>query len=341
MATFRDFYDAGNIPEDVIRSFYDVSPRDIRFSGSIEQLGADSVKKEFFEHKLNTPDKDNALPDGASISTDDTSQGDRYANYCQMPDRNIALGDQAEASDSFGPNITKFDTQLEYRTQELYRDIEAATLSENASVIPVGNTVAAKLAGFFAWVRTNTEHGAGAGADGGWNSGTGVVDSPTPGTTEALSETKMLSVLQKCEEQGGKPDQMQMIPRLKSKFSSFMFTSSARIGAIYTPTPGGQGGATAVGSVQMYESDFGALEVISNNVMQPESSGSGTERTNLAIIDTRYWAIASQWDPRAKRLGADGSGETWMVTCSKTLCALNERSSGAVRDIDYTQNMIA
>lgn len=341
MSDFETFYTAGNIPEDVVRAFYDVSPRDNRFTGSIEQMGADSVKKEFFEHKLNTPNKDNASPDNAAASGDDTSQGDRYADYCQLPQRNISLGDQAEASDSFGPNITKLDTQLEYRTTELYRDIEAAALSENASVIPVGNTTAAKLAGFFAWVRTNTRFGPTTGADGGWNTGTGVVDSPTPGDTRALSEAEILDVLAECEEQGGNPDEFMMIPRLKSKFSSFMFTSSARIGAIYTPTPGGQGGATAVGSVQVYESDFGACEVISNNVMQPEVATGGSERTNFAIIDTRYWSCATQWDPRAKRLGPTGTGETWQVTCSKTLCALNERASGAVRDINYTLDMVA
>lgn len=340
MATFEDFYTAGNIPEDVIRSFYDVSPRDNKFSGSIEQIGADSVKKEFFEHKLNTPNKDNASADGADATGDDTSQGDRYANYCQMPERNISLGDQAEASDSFGPNITKLDTQLEYRTTELYRDFEASSLSENASVIPISNTTAAKSAGFFAWVRTNTKFGA-TGADGGWNTGTGVVDAPTAGTTRALSETEILDVLALCEEEGGNPNQFMMIPRLKSKFSSFMFTSSARIGAIYTPTSGGEGGATAVGSIQVYESDFGACEVVSNNVMQPEVATGGSERTNFGIIDTQYWACASQWDPRSKRLGPTGTGETWQCTTSKTLCALNERSSGAVRDINYTLDMVA
>ncbi len=336
MATFRDFYDAGNIPEDVISAFYDISPKDIKFSGAVEQIGADSVKKEYFEHTLNAPDKDNAVPDGAVATGDDTTQGDRRVNYCQMPDRMITLGDQAQASEGFGPNITKFETQLEHRTQELYRDFEASTLSENASVIPVGNTVAAKSAGFFAHVATNTNFGA-TGADGGWNSGTGVVDAPTAGTPRALSEGDLLSVLADTNVQGGDPNQLQMIPQLKQKFSNFMFTSSSRIGAIYTPTPGGQGGATAVGSVQMYESDFGALEVISNRIMQPEEA----TRTNLAVIDTEYWAVASQWDPSAKRLGPTGTGETWQVTCSKTLCALNERSSGAVRDINHTLDMVA
>ena len=338
MATFDDFYQAGNIPEDVIRAFYDISPTDIRFTGEIEQMAADSVKKEWFEHVLNAPDKDNAVPDGAVASGDDTTQGDRIWNYCQMPDRNISLGDQAEASDSYGPNITKFESQLEYRTKELYRDCEASALSNNASVAPVGSTTAAKSAGFFAWVKTNTN---GSGADGGFDSGTGIVAASAEGITRALSEGHILGVLEECNVQGGDPNQFQMIPQLKSKFSNFLFTSSARIGAIYTPTPGGQGGATAVGSIQMYESDFGALEVISNRIMQPENSTGGSERTNFAIIDTQYWAVASQWDPRAKRLGPTGTGENWQVTHSKTLCALNERSSGAVRDIDYTLDMVA
>lgn len=338
MATFHDFYIAGNIPEDVIRTFYDISPTDRKFSGAIEQDGAASAIKEYFEHTLNAPNKNNAVVDGADVSTDSTSQGDRRKSPCQLTEHVIKLGDQAENSDGFGPNITKLDTQLEYRTQESYRDIEAATLSENASVIPT-DAVAGKLPGFFAAATTNVRVGAG-GSGGGWNSGTGVFDAPTPGTPRALPESQIHEVLSEISVQGGMPDMLQMIPQLKSKFSNFMMTSSARIGAIYTPTQGGGNGATAVASIQMFESDFGAMEVISNPIMQPEVATPGSERTNLAIIDSRYWSCATQWDPRAKRLGSTGHGETWLVNCSKTLCALNERSSGAVRDIDYAADMV-
>lgn len=334
MSNFQDFYAAGNVPEDVISAFYDISPTDYRFISSIEQVSADSAYKEYFEHSLAAPDKDNAAIDGADITDYDTSQGDRRLSPCQLTERGIQLGDQAEGSDGFGPNITKFDTQLEYRVQESYRDIEAAALSENASQIQVSGATPGKLPGFFACVATNTRFGGGGGADGGWN-GT-IFAAPTPGTTRALPESEIHEVLAEINTEGGRPDQMHMIPLMKSQFTQYMMTSSARIGAIYTPTQGGSGGATAVASIQMFESDFGAMEVIANQIMQPEAA----DRTNVAIVDTRYWACATQWDPRAKRLGASGHGESWLVNCSKTLCALNEASSGAVRDVDHTTAMV-
>ena len=340
MAEFIDFYSAGNVPEDVIDALYDISPTDVRFTGGIEQQTASSAKKEWLEHALAVPNKDNAAIDAATMTDDSTSQGARIANYCQLTERGIKLGDQAEGSDGFG-SITSFETQLGYRVSETARDFEASALSENASVVPVASTTAAKSAGFFAFVKTNTRFGATTGADGGWNASTGVVDAPTAGDTEALSETDIHDVLSECNVSGGQPDQMHMIPQLKTKFSNFMMTSSARIGAIYTPTQGGEGGgATAVASIQMFESDYGALEVIANNIMQPEVNTPGSTRTNVALVDTRYWATATQWSARAKRLGATGHGESWLVSCSKALCALNEASSGAVRDIDYEIAMV-
>ncbi len=331
MSNFQDFYAAGNVPEDVIRAFYDISPTDARFTMGVEQVSADSAYKEYFEHALAAPDKNNAAIDGAAITDYDTSQGDRRLSPCQLPERGIQLGDQAEGSDGYGPNITKFDTQLEFRVQELYRDIEAAALSENASQLQVSGTTPGKLPGFFACVATNTRSN---GTDGGWN-GT-IFAAPTPGATRALPESEIHEVLAEINTQGGRPDQMHMIPLMKSQFTQYMMTSSARIGAIYTPTQGGSGGATAVASIQMFESDFGAMEVIANQIMQAEEA----TRTNVAIVDSRYWACATQWDPRAKRLGADGHGESWLVSASKTLCALNERASGAVRDVNHTVAMV-
>lgn len=340
MKTFADYYAAGNIPEDVINALYDISVIDRPLTGKIAHIGATSSIKEFLTKTLRKPSTTNAIIDGADAAADDTSQAERRKQPMQLQEAGIRMGDQAMDSDSFG-NIAKFETQLEDRTNEVYRDLEARSLSEKASVIPVTNTVAGEQAGFFAQVSTATSFGAGAGADGGWNAGTGVFDAPTPGTTRALAESQILGVLQTMSRNGANPDSMHLIPELKGKFSQFMMTSSSRVGVLVTQAPGGAGGATAVQSVMVYETDFGVLEVENNRIMQPEVETASSERANVAIVQRDMIECADQWTPRAKRLGPTGAGEKWQVTNSGGILVLNEKAHGAVRDIDYTLAMVA
>lgn len=335
MAVFADYYNAGNIPEDVINIVFDPSVREQPFLMRIAHIGSTSSIKEFLDTTLRTPNKDNAIIDGANSGTDDTSQGTRYKQPMQLYDGNIKLGDQAMESDSFD-SIADFSRQLRDRTDEQRRDIEATALSENASVLPT-NAVAAKAAGFFAQVKTATAFAAG-GADGGWNTGTGVFDAPTQATTPvALSEATLLGVMETANTNGANLDQMHMIPALKTKFSGFMMSSSSRIGTLITQAPSEVTGATAIQSVEVYKTDHGAVEVINNRIMQPEAA----TRTNVALVTSDMAQCVDQWTPRAKRLGPSGAGEQWQVTSSGGLILNSERSHGAVRDINPTLDMTA
>ncbi len=333
MANFPAFYNAGNVPEKVINQLFNIDPTEVIFQSRIEQDTQASGKHEFIEESLNAPDKNNARIDGVDNTDDSTNQGVRKFSWCQLTGRGITLGSQAESSDGFG-NITKFGRQLRNRTNETRRDREASYLSENASVEGVEGTTAGKSAGFFAWVATNTSFGAG-GSDGGF-SGT-TVSNPTPGTPRALSETDISTVHEQAFTAGGNIDCFQMIPALKTKWTNFMFTSSARIGAIYTPTQAGGDGATAIGSIQMYESNWGAVEVKANRIMQAEAA----DRTNLALVDSSMWANSVQFDVRAERLAKVGHARKWLVESSWTLLALNEKASAAVRDVNQTLDMVA
>ncbi len=338
MAVFADFYNAGNIPEDVINTLWDPSVRYGKYTNAIAHIGSTSSVKDFLDKTLRTPNAGNKIIDGGNSNRDDTSQGIRYEQPMQLADGNIVLGDQAMQSDSFG-NISDFSTQLGDRAAELDRDCEANALSALPSIKPTA-AIAAQAAGFFAQVSTATSHGA-TGSAGGWNSGTGVFDAPTDGTTRALSETDILSVMEQANTNGANLDQMHMIPALKTKFSNFMMTSSSRIGTLITNAPGDGTGATAVAAVDVYVSDHGTVEVVNNRLMQPENSTGGQERTNVAITETAMANCVDQWTPRAERLGRTGAGDTWQVTSSRATILLTERSHAGVFDINYTLDMVA
>jgi hypothetical protein len=330
MANFPAFYAAGNVPEAVINQLFMISPTETLFTSMIEQNTEPSGKHEFLKESLATPNPDNAAVDGAAISLgDSTGVAEREWDWCQLTERNIALGSQAETSDGFG-NITKFSRQLRDRTFETRRDREATYMSNNESVMGVEGATPGASAGFFACISTNVDTD---GTAGGWD-GTNVYDAPIVGTTRALSEAAISAVHQAAYTAGGNVDCFMMIPSLKAKWTDFMFTSSARIGAIYTPTQPGGSGATAIGSIQMYESNWGAVEVKANRVMQPVVATPGSRNTSFALIDSSKWANSVQFDVRAERLAKDGHADNWMVESSWTLLPLNEASSGGLLDID-------
>ena len=203
-------------------------------------------------------------------------------------------------------------------------------------MLPVADTIAGECAGFFAQVSTATAFGAG-GADGGWNASTGVFDAPTPGTAAAMSENTFLGICETMSVNGSMANKCHMIPQLKRRFSSYLFSSSSRIGVLVTETTAGQGGARSVASVQVIETDFFILELVNNRIMQPET----VSRTNLAIVQDDMAQCVDQWTPRAKRLGPTGAGEKWQVTNSFGTILLNERAHGAYRDIDYTTAVVS
>jgi hypothetical protein len=116
-----------------------------------------------------------------------------------------------------------------------------------------------------------------------------------------------------------------------------MMTSSSRVGVLVTQAPGGEGGATAVQSVMVYETDFGSLQILNNQIMQPAAA----DRADVAIFQTDMAQCIDQWTPRAKRLGSVGAGEKWQCTNSSGAILLTEKAHGAVFDNDPALPMVA
>ena len=336
---FAEYYADGMIPEDVINVAYDPSVINLPLLNNVDHIGTTSSIKEWFDKTLRAPNPNNAIVDGVDAVADDTSSGIRYRQPMQLQEAGIGLGDQAMESDSFD-NIADFSLQLEDRTNELRRDTESNALSSNASVLPAAPATAGKSAGFFAQVKTAVDVGGGAGAVGGWNDGTGVFDAPTAGTTRALSEGTLLTVMETAHGNGAELDRAYMVRQLKTKVSNYMMTSSSRVGVLVTQTPtDGNSPANAVQSVQTYYTDHGTIELINDRLMVPLVATPGSTNTGIAIMETAMAACVDQWTPRAKRLGPTGAGEKWQVTSSRGLILRTERSHAAVLDIDYELDM--
>lgn len=269
--------------------------------------------------------------DGQDMTDNDESIGTREGNQCQISTKQVNVSHRANQSNSVGRAGT-LTYQIMRAQQRLRRDVEATLISDVASVIGT-DAVAGVSAGYFAWVKTNTIFGA-TGADGGFD-GAGIVDAPTFGTKAALTETQIRDVAEMVYKEGGMTTKIMSIPDVIRSLSEYLFTSSARVA---TQTNYNQGenrdkSSTAYGAHTVFVTDFGQVLEMVPNRLQPASSGA-TDEAHMAFIDERYLRIAFLQGYQTRPLARTGLSEKRMVSVDFTLAVTNEKSQGAIRDID-------
>src|SRR5262252_1135901 len=176
MAAPADFLDAsdlknvlagGLIREDVLDQIFDISDIPTPFQDSINDGASfDNPYSEWTEDRLNAPNLANAVVSGSNATrVNRTNNGRRVGNHAQISTGEVAVTQRVENTDNIGRS-----DELAYQTgrglQELRRDVEAISLSRQASRADDGNATAGKTAGFPSWLVTNTQFGA-TGAAGG------------------------------------------------------------------------------------------------------------------------------------------------------------------------------
>lgn len=334
----------GLINEDVMQTIWDISAVPLPFT---DMIGTDTCKNEYKEwttDKLNTPDKTNATVDGADASGNNVATGERLGNHCQMPDKVVRVSTRAQAADTIGRS-NELAYQIMMRQRELRRDVEAICLSEQGSIADDGNTTAGRSAGFFAMIRDTGDTKAGnalCGTNGnrpGFVSG--VVDGATysttlfaAGTTRALSEELVRDAVQLAYEDGGNPTKLISVPAVIRAFSNYLFTSSARIASLYSEVGQGSGSSTATGSVNMFITDFGTVELVADRVMQPEVATVGSRRVNIGIIDPAYVSIGYLQGYQVEPLAKTGTADNRQMTVDFTLIVNNLNAHATICDID-------
>jgi hypothetical protein len=217
------------------------------------------------------------------------------------------------------------------RQRELRRDVEAIMLTQHASRADNG-TLTGLSAGFGAWLTTNTDRGAGAGADGGFASG--VVAAPVAGTTRALTETMIRDMVESIYTQGGDPSTAMSVPKLIRQISSYLFTSSARVATLQSDQGKSGEKATALGAVNIFVTDFGTLELIPNRLQQATVATAGSRNVELNIIDPMYLRQAFLSGYETEILAKTGLSDKRQMSVDWCLKMLSEEGQGIIADID-------
>ena len=305
-------YDAVGNREDLQDTIYNIAPTETPFLSRAAQLKASATKHEWQTDTLAAAAA-NAVIEGDEATIDSVVATVRVGNYCQISDKTVIITGTQEVVTKAGRK-SEISYRVAQRGKELKRDMEFALTQEVASVAG-SDTVARKSAGIEAWITTNDSRGGGAGAQGGWNSGTGVVDAPTDGTQRAFTEDLLKTVLRSAWTAGGNPSLIMMGPVNRQKFSAFT-GNATRFDKSEDKV--------LVATVGVYESDFGKHTVVANRFSRDRSA---------LVLDMEYWGVAylrrmGQWE-----LAKTGDAEKRQLLAEYCLVSKNEAASGIVADL--------
>jgi len=170
----------------------------------------------------------------------------------------------------------------------------------------------------------------------------GIFPAPTPGTARALTETDVRLGMSMAYKAGGNPTILMSVPEVVEKFSSYLFTASARIATLMTQNdPVRQGkyekqGIRAVGAVNTFVTDFGTLELVPNRSQTQYTVGAVTTCANVYLFDPDYWEVSYLQNLQASDVARTGLAENRMLSVDYTNIAKQPLSSAVIMGVNTT-----
>lgn len=285
-----------------------------------------SVHPEWQTDTLGSVDTGNNQPEGNDWTYDAITPTVRVGNYAQISDKKIIISRTQDNTSKAGRK-SELAREVAKKGVELRIDMEAITLSNQASAAGSGNGATNRTSGGFrAWLATNDSLGAG-GASGGFNSGTGVVDAATNGTQRAFTKAILDAVILSTYNAGGSPKTLMLSPYAKTVFSTFMSDTNV---AAQRFAASEKGQTTIVAAADMYLSDFGTISVVPNRQM---ARAGATVARNAFLIDPRMVSLGVFDDISLEKPAKTGDAEKRVLVTEYTLLVNNEAAHGVAADI--------
>lgn len=301
-------YDAVGLREDLTDIIYNISPTDTPFMSSIAKTKATAVNHEWQLDSLAAASASNAQIEGDEVSFSAPSSTTRKGNVTQIATKSVIISGTLEAVNKAGRN-SELAYQISKASKELKRDMETSLCDNNAQVAGDDST-ARELSGLGSWLKTNQSAGATGSAP-----GTSGTNARTDGTQRAFTEDQLKSVIKSVWDNGGDPSMVMVGSFNKQKLSGFTGGSTR-----FDPAENKR----LVAAVDVYESDFGALQVTPNRFQRARDA---------FVITPDLFAVAFLRDFSLEDLAKTGDAMKQFLLVEYTLESRNEAGSGIVADL--------
>lgn len=282
------------------------------------------------------PSPTNLTIEGDDVSNDATVQPERVKNVTQLFDKVAQVSSTMQAVNVAGRK-DEMSYQMAMRARELKRDMEARFQGNFSSVVGNAST-AGSCAGVEAFITTNFDRGA-TGANGGFNSGTGLITQATDGTLRTITETLFKNVVANVWINGGEDAMVLVGPSMKQKISSTFTGIATQYNAI-----DGQKKVLIQGGIDLYRSDFGIHKIVptrlgsygtgrTRNYRPAVGAETTTANRSILVLDPGSWTIAFLQPINKKDLAENGHSKRRMLWCEATLECSDERVNGVIADV--------
>ena len=310
-----DRYTAIGAREDLTDVIYDISPTDTPIMSSIGKTKATSVTHEWQTDSLAAATTANALVEGASASEGTITPTTRLANLTQIVGKTVMVSGTLLASDLAGRK-SEMAYQLAKASAEIKRDIETIITANQGQAAGSSGSSARKMGSLLSYIKTNTSKNG--------TSLTGVdpttlgVSTRTDGSTRAFTETILKDVIAKVFASGGTPSALFVSPAQKQVVSAFTGLAAQRY---QVPT---SGQATILAGADLYQSDFGVLQIVPNRFMLTRDA---------LVLDPEYAALAYLRPFQTNDIAKVGDADKKQILAELTLEVRNEAAHGGAFDL--------
>lgn len=301
--------------EDIIDEVFLIDPQETPFISSIGRTTATNTFHEWQTQALASASKTNFQLEGDdSVTPTAATARVRLGNYCAISYKVAAVSGTAQASVVAGVG-NELDNQKMLKGVELRRDMELILLQNNKYEVGGASTVR-ECAGLAAYI-TNADMT-------GTNlftaaTGTGATQwNLAAATARALSLTILNGAILEAYKDGGRPNMLILSPAQKQKFSALTLQSSLGGAAQVRYSTGQARAMPLIGTVDMWMSDFGTLEVMAD-VQLAADTGTANLDASAFLVDTRYATLASYRPMFTEDLAKTGDNTKFQVVAEYTL----------------------
>jgi hypothetical protein len=327
-----------NVLEQLANVIENISPTETPFISNIGKTVGKNTLTEWLGDELPSATSV-AKIDGDEFSGDTLAAPDRFGNYHQIGWKTLVISRRSEKLTK-AARKSEMAYQLSKYGKALKRDKEYVLVGgAGPQAARVGNSTQAPLtANLSTWIITNDDRASG-GTTGALTGGTDTYGIPTTAaadstTTQAVSEGDLLTLVKDCYVAGGEPSMLMCSAAMKQKLTGYMFASTAARVATQTQdqTKNPSAGASALGSVGVWITDFGSLELIPNRFMRDR---------DIFILDPETWSVSYIDDMKVETLGKTHDSERKAIITDFALVSKAQKANAVLADAKVATAVVA
>jgi len=308
-----DSYDAKGLKEDLEDVIYDVSPEETPFYTACAKVKATNTLHEWQTDTLRSSAV-NAHIEGDDTVAEARSATTRLQNYSQIFKNAVVIAATEDILDKAG-RAKEMAYQVMKIAKEQKLDIEKALFANQARVVG-SSSVARKLAGTPAWLKTNVNFVTGGTPSGANPTGDGTDARTDDGTPTAFTQAKFDDVMQDIWSSGGKPDTVYLSSFQMNVALGFTGNNNQR-SAVQA------GDEKVIKSLAVYVTPWGTVE------FKPTRENRSSD---IFIMQDDMWSCGVLRGTKNQALAKTGDNEKRQVVTELTLICRNEKASGGIFD---------